>query len=164
MKKFLIALMAVALVSPAFADGGRGHGRDHGRDHGWSRGGGDWGRGGGWGWRDDWIFPALIGGAVMYDLARPQTVYVPQPEPVYAPPNVAASPPVQYWYFCPAANAYYPYVPSCPTGWRAVPATPPAASAAVAPTTPQTSSSDESSPGNEPDDEQQDAPDDGQDQ
>jgi hypothetical protein len=26
-----------------------------------------------------------------------------------------------YWYFCPAANAYYPNVPSCPTPWQLVP-------------------------------------------
>ncbi len=129
MKKLLIALLALALTTPAFAD--RGHGR------GWDRGH-DWGRGGGW--RGDWIFPALIGGAIIYDLARPQPVYVQQPEPVYAPSyapaSVAVPPPVQNWYFCPAANAYYPYVGSCPTGWQTVPATPPLNSAAAAGTTP----------------------------
>jgi hypothetical protein len=112
MKKLLIVFLAILSTTPAYAEG------DHGR------GGG---RGGGWGWEGGWIFPALIGGAVVYDLTQPQTVYV-QPAPPYAPgyvPSVAPSS-VQYWYFCPAANAYYPYVPSCPSGWQAVPATPPA--------------------------------------
>jgi hypothetical protein len=40
-----------------------------------------------------------------------------------AQPPVAA-PPVQYWYYCEAAKGYYPYVPSCPAGWKMVPAMP----------------------------------------
>jgi hypothetical protein len=69
----------------------------------------------------------------------PRTVYVPPAPyaPVYAPAPVYEQvyeqayapvippPSEQYWYFCAAANAYYPYVRSCPTGWQAVPATPP---------------------------------------
>lgn len=113
MKKILVfTFLAILSAAPAYADGGHGGGHY-----------GGWGRGGGWGWGDNWIIPALIGGAVVYDLSRPQTVYV-QPAPPYAPPDVAPSP-VPYWYFCAAANAYYPYVASCPGGWRAVPAIPP---------------------------------------
>ncbi len=105
-------------------DWGRG---GWGRD-GWGRGGwegGGWGWGG-WGWGDNWIFPALVGGAIVYDMNQPQTVYV-QPSPAYDSGNAvnAVPAPVQYWYYCASANAYYPYVPSCPTGWQAVPATPP---------------------------------------
>ncbi len=117
MKKVFL-LIAILATSAAYADGGRGHG--------------------GWGWRGNWIFPALIGGAIMYDLTRPQTVYV-QPAPVYVPnypPNYApavAAAPVQHWYFCAAANNYYPYVSSCPSGWQAVPATPPPAAPYGAP-------------------------------
>ena len=76
MKKLLIVFLAILSTTPAYAEG------DHGR------GGG---RGGGWGWEGGWIFPALIGGAVIYDLTQPQTVYV-QPAPPYAPgyvPSVA---------------------------------------------------------------------------
>jgi hypothetical protein len=29
------------------------------------------------------------------------------------------------WYYCDSAQAYYPYVATCPEGWRAVPASPP---------------------------------------
>ena len=110
MKKVLfISFLAILSTNPAYAEGGRGGGH-----------GGGWERGGGWG--GGWIFPALIGGAILYDLTQPQTVYI-QPAPPYAP-GVAPSP-VPYWYFCPAANAYYPYVSSCPSGWQAVLATPP---------------------------------------
>lgn len=52
----------------------------------------------------------------------PVVVYTP---PVEAPPVVTAPPVPQVWYYCEAAGAYYPYVPSCPTGWKAVPAVPP---------------------------------------
>lgn len=117
MKRLLIALVAVLSATPAYADG-HGHGRDYGRDHGWERGSG-------WGWGDSWLVPALIGGAIVYDLAQPRTVYV-QPAPSVYAPGVAPAPVQQYWYFCAAANAYYPYVSSCPSGWQAVPATPPA--------------------------------------
>jgi hypothetical protein len=59
------------------------------------------------------------------------------PEPVYPYPPVVIEREVQTlpsapgpapqatWYYCDAAKAYYPYVSSCPGGWRAVPATPP---------------------------------------
>ena len=61
----------------------------------------------------------------------PVPVY-PYPDP-YVPSSFAAPPPPpddappvadQFWYFCPASNAYYPYVPACPTGWQQVPANP----------------------------------------
>ena len=124
-KHLLIAILAIVLAIPALADGGRG----------WGRGGGhDGGHGGGWGWSGGWIFPALIGGALLYEATRPPAVYV-QPAPIYEPsymPSYAPEPApqvVQYWYFCPASNAYYPYVRSCPSGWQAVPTTPPDAAA-----------------------------------
>ncbi len=131
-KLLLITLLAILSTSSAYAEGGRGHG--------WGRGGG-WG--GGWGWRGGWIAPALIGGAIAYDLTYPYPVYASsypvyeqpytiytQPAPVYvqpAPGPTANAAPAQYWYFCAASNAYYPYVSSCPNGWQAVPMTPPGA-------------------------------------
>jgi len=45
--------------------------------------------------------------------------------PAYYPPAYypAAQ---QYWYYCPAVAAYYPYVQQCPAGWQPVrPAAPP---------------------------------------
>ena len=113
-KTLLILFLAILSAAPAYAD--RGGGR-----------GGGWGHGG-WGWGGAWILPAVIGSAIVYDLTRPQPYYV-QPTTVYAPgyAPVMVSPAPQSWYFCAAANAYYPYVTSCPSGWQAVSATPPAA-------------------------------------
>lgn len=56
----------------------------------------------------------------------PPVVVVPQPAPppVYVEqqeaPAEAAAPAQQYWYFCPSAKAYYPYVKECPGGWQKV--------------------------------------------
>ncbi len=73
----------------------------------------------GWWW--------IVGGVWYF---YPQPIY-PYPDP-YTPPIVVIQqppPPTQgsYWYYCDSANAYYPYVPSCPSGWRMVPASPAAA-------------------------------------
>jgi hypothetical protein len=72
----------------------------------------------GWWWFLDglWYFyeepiypyPTFIGPAYEEDLVAP-------------PP-----PPVAAWYYCSDPAGYYPYVQACPTGWRTVPATPPA--------------------------------------
>jgi outer membrane protein OmpA-like peptidoglycan-associated protein len=49
--------------------------------------------------------------------------YYPPPAVVYAPPEVTVQQaPAAYWYYCPAAKAYFPYVRECPYGWQAVPA------------------------------------------
>jgi len=91
----------------------------------------DWGvwRGGAWHheWHDgrfgwwwaigpDWYF-------------YPEPVY-PYPDP-YVPPVVATQPapvsglpPAQVWYYCDNPPGYYPYVATCTTPWRPVPATP----------------------------------------
>lgn len=68
----------------------------------------------------------------------PPVVVVEQPAPVVVQAAPTAPPPPAapaVWYFCEAANGYYPYVPACPTGWKTVPATP-APAAPLAPTTP----------------------------
>jgi pimeloyl-ACP methyl ester carboxylesterase len=120
MRKILftfIALLAILSTTPADA---AGHG---------------WGRGGGWGWGGAWIAPALIGGAIAYDLtypypyAQPYPVYpqaypvYQQPYPVYAQPAPVQAP-VQLWYYCASVKGYYPYVSNCPEGWQSVPAQP----------------------------------------
>lgn len=60
--------------------------------------------------------------------------------PGYAVPNPDAHVPAgsvpptpQSWYYCDASATYYPYVQSCASGWRAVPATPPSNAAPSAP-------------------------------
>jgi hypothetical protein len=67
----------------------------------------------------------------------PPYVYAPPPAVVYTPPPVVyapsapaqpayASQSAQAWYYCDNPKGYYPYVTSCSTEWRQVPATPPA--------------------------------------
>jgi hypothetical protein len=34
------------------------------------------------------------------------------------------APPAALWYFCPPADAYYPYVETCPVPWQPVPTMP----------------------------------------
>ncbi len=62
------------------------------------------------------------------DPYTPPVVVINPPVVVSAPPQIVPAPAVQYWYFCTAANEYYPYVSSCPEGWKTVPATPALAS------------------------------------
>ena len=53
----------------------------------------------------------------------PSYYYYPPPV-VYAPPAVTVEQaPAAYWYYCPPARAYFPYVRECPVGWLAVAAT-----------------------------------------
>ena len=47
---------------------------------------------------------------------------VPPPSPS-APATVAPQQP-QSWYYCEESRSYYPYVASCPGGWKSVAATP----------------------------------------
>jgi hypothetical protein len=57
-------------------------------------------------WRDPW-YPVYAPPPVVIEKAEPQT-YVQQPAQQ------------TYWYFCPDAKAYYPYVQQCPQGWLKV--------------------------------------------
>jgi len=120
-----------------FREGGRAHegGRWHDRgierfherdfhtwreghwEHRWRDGryGWWWSAAGLWYWYPSPIYPYP-------DPYAPPVVVV--PPVVSAPVEPAAPPPAQYWYYCDSAGGYYPYVPSCPSGWRAVPATP----------------------------------------
>jgi hypothetical protein len=111
-----VAVLAAA-VSPALAQ----HRRDEGwrdrdihrfHDHDFDR----W-RGGRWfhGVHDGRVGWWWIVGPEWYFYPRPIYPY-PAPYPAYAVPGAPA------WYFCPPAQQYYPYVPSCPVPWQIVPA------------------------------------------
>ena len=71
--------------------------------------------------------------------------YVPSTVIVQTVPAAPAAAAPAYWYYCPSAQNYYPYVTQCPVGWQQVPATPPpappAAAASVSGTTPAPASS-----------------------
>lgn len=77
----------------------------------------------GWWWMS-YPYPDPYQPPVIVVERAPQPVVVPiQPAP-QAPATF--SPPVaQFWYYCESAGAYYPYVATCPSGWKTVPATPP---------------------------------------
>jgi hypothetical protein len=47
------------------------------------------------------------------------------PLPQAAPAPVTPPPPSGWWYFCPGAGAYYPYIRECPGGWQRVAPQPP---------------------------------------
>ena len=53
-------------------------------------------------------------------------VVVPPPVVVTPAPSVVVPPaaPPTSWYYCDNPRGYYPYVPQCPSGWRAVSPTP----------------------------------------
>lgn len=139
-----LAVLAVATTFPAFADGR--HDRHPGH-HGWhgerdirhfeSRHVDVW-RGGRWRYahHDGRVGWWWIAAGMWYFYPRP--VY-PYPDPYIPPvvvvqpapsapapqPPTVVQPQAQSWYYCESGNGYYPYVPVCPEGWKAVPATPP---------------------------------------
>ena len=132
---------AMALVQPSWAD--RDDWRWHGRierfhDHDW----GLWRRGhwaqqyhdGRWGWwwivGPTWYFYPTPVYPYPDPYVPPVVVVQPTPPAAPAPARPVTPPPPQSWYYCESAGGYYPYVPACPDGWRAVPATPGAPPAA----------------------------------
>lgn len=74
MKTLIASLLLIGAMAPAIA-GPHGHHGHHGH---WARG-----YNGGW----NWMVPAIIGGAVVYSVTRPDPVIVQQP--------VIVQPPVQ---------------------------------------------------------------------
>ena len=67
-----------------------------------------------------------------YSVVEPPPGYVEEGEMSSPPPAQAEAPgsgpqPASgaTWYYCESSKAYYPYVPECKEGWRAVPAVPP---------------------------------------
>jgi hypothetical protein len=102
-KLLLVALALMAGCAGAWADHGHGHG------HVGIYFGPIWG---------PWWGPP----AYYYNYSAP--VVVERPVYVETPPVVQAAPTISYWYFCRAANAYYPYVKDCPAGWERVAAKP----------------------------------------
>ena len=91
---------------PVWRGGYWHHGRHDGRLGWWWIVGGLW-----------YFYPAPV-----YPYPDP---YIPPVVVTPAPAPAPAAPTAQVWYYCDAARGYYPYVPSCPGGWRTVPAVPP---------------------------------------
>jgi hypothetical protein len=138
--RIALAVAAILLSVPALAErheeGRRWHG-DIARFHEY-----DWDlwRGGRWvnevhGGRLGWWW---VAGGAWYFYSAP--VY-PYPDPYQPPVTIAAAPPAvpppapapKSWYYCDAAKGYYPYVATCPGGWKSVPVTPVPPAGSVAP-------------------------------
>jgi hypothetical protein len=86
----------------------------HGHWHGGPRFGFDFviGPGPWWWWDSPLYYPPAV---------------VAAPAPMYVQPSTAQMPaPINYWYFCPQSNTYYPYVTDCPGGWQQIAPQPPA--------------------------------------
>jgi hypothetical protein len=64
---------------------------------------------------------------VIVSPAAPDTTYVERPQPGQDDEGQNAPQPGTWWY-CDTTKRYYPYVKQCASGWREVPATPPAPS------------------------------------
>jgi hypothetical protein len=149
---FAIALFGSAVVTDlalAQRPGGRpggpppgGHGYSGGHSHarvgvgvyfgpGWWGPGPYWGPywGGYWGsgyWGSPYWGSPYWGAPYYYPPVvvqqAPQTYVERDPAPATpAPPQQTQ----QWWYYCPGANAYYPYVKECPGGWQRVSPQPP---------------------------------------
>lgn len=108
----VVIALFIAAVSPVHA-GGHGYG---GHGHSSFRGsvwiGPGWGS---WGWG----YPAYPYYNPYY-YAEPPVVIEERPS-AYVQPTPQEEEPY-YWYFCPDAKNYYPYVKKCPKGWlRVVP-------------------------------------------
>ena len=104
--------------------------------HGWHSGrvGWWWVAGGMWYFYPQPVYPypdPYRPPLVVVEPAPQPPVVVQMPPPMPAAPQgpiEAVQPATQFWYYCEPSRAYYPYVASCPSGWKTVPATPPGVS------------------------------------
>lgn len=113
----VVFLLASAMSGNAWADRGYRHGNHRG---GYTQFGVVIGPG--WG---PWYYPP----AYYYPpsppivIERAPQVYIEQYAPPPAPEVQGSQP--NYWYYCNASKAYYPYVNECPRGWQRVLPQPP---------------------------------------
>lgn len=123
--KWAVALLlALAGVGNVWADRGYGHRPGHGYRHFGVVVSPYWGGPGYYG--APFYYPPYSPYApyppyyppVVVERADP-LVYIEQPLP--EPADVLpAAPQPGFWYYCPAAQGYYPYIRECPAGWQKV--------------------------------------------
>lgn len=139
----LTAISATALAGPGWDHGPPGPGPGWGHPPGHWDGPGRWGpppgRPGYWhhGWHDGrlgwwWVLGGawVLYPAPVYPYPSSSTVVIEDaPASPFESSDADSGPPPsgggRYWYHCNSPEGYYPYVSSCPGGWRAVEATPP---------------------------------------
>ena len=108
---FMSVLLSLGLTSGAFGAPGGGH-----------FGGGHFHNGFGHFHHGPRVF---IGGSLFFPFYSPYYYPYDYPYAVSEPPVYVEPAQPSYWYFCQDAQAYYPYVTSCPGGWlKVVPAPP----------------------------------------
>ena len=117
---------ALVLAQPAQAEG-RGGGFHGGGFGGGFHGGGFRGGCCGWGWGP---YVGYYGWPYYPYPYYPDYAYYPPvaaaPTPTLAPGAPAVAPAAaNTWYYCSDSKGYYPYVQTCASAWRQVPATPP---------------------------------------
>jgi len=72
-------------------------------------------------WGPGWYGAPYYGYPYPYYPPAPPVVIKQEPqEYIYQPAPSSAQPEQKYWYYCDQAKAYYPYVKSCPGGWKKV--------------------------------------------
>ena len=118
LRTVLLSAVMLGAATPGLAQPRGGHGGFH---HG---GGFGWGLGLG-----VLLAAPLLAAPYYYAPPRYAPTYIYPPgygyppaygEPAYAQPAQQ----VDYWYYCPGSNSYYPYVRQCPEGWQRVSPTP----------------------------------------
>ncbi len=128
----VVGVMAVFTLSLAWANPALAQGHINGHHHGGPRVSLSFGPYfGPWGYSPYFYDPFFYSRRwddrpIIIEQSVPQ-VYVEQPQ-VYsqaAPMPQAAPTNNNYWYFCEAAHAYWPYVKACPSGWQRVAPQPP---------------------------------------
>jgi hypothetical protein len=111
MRRYIVVFMVLVLIMSltGFAWAGGRHRGYHGHYHGHSGNNSAlwWGLGAG------------VGLGMLGALAVRPYYQAPQPYSAY-PPMVIQPAPIVVHLWCPAYQAYYPYVPSCPGGWLRV--------------------------------------------
>ena len=140
-RTLLIALLTAGLAGSALARGGGHGGGGRGGGGGHFRGPGTVYRGGFVGGiRAPLFFGAYAAYPYYYPAAYPPSGIVSQPLPPgymeQVPPAITDQPSTEYWYYCPPAQAYFPYVQQCTENWQQIIPQTPAPPPASAPTQP----------------------------
>lgn len=129
--QWMLALMLLGVAGPGSAWADRGHEHEHGHGHGHGHVqlgieiGPFWGP---WHHRPfGYPYPYYYGYPYpYYDYPYyPPVVVAPAAPPVYIEQGSGPAPQTNYWYYCNASRAYYPYVKECPGGWQQVVPQPP---------------------------------------
>jgi hypothetical protein len=121
----LLAALAMGIALFAVADSASAHGYYRGGYYGGPRVSFGFYGGPGW-WGPGYWGPGYWGPG--YGYVAPPVVVVPSEPRVYVErdPAPAQSSQGQWWYWCPSAKGYYPYVSTCSEGWQRVSPQPPA--------------------------------------